>query len=46
MSDTTYRLLGMAFNQLKHNSNWNNTLLKKTIMKLTDSAYRDQASAF
>merc|ERR1711975_18729 len=36
MTDSTYRLLGIALNQLKHNSNWNSILLKKTILKLTD----------
>merc|ERR1711862_208820 len=46
MSDSTYRLLGAALNQLKHNSNWNNILLKKTLLKMTDSAYRDQAAGF
>merc|ERR1712159_912959 len=46
MTDSTYRLLGQFLNQLKHHSNWKNILLKKTILKLTDSAYRDQAAAF
>merc|ERR1712048_660614 len=46
MTDSTYRLLGQCLNQFKHHSNWKNILLKKTILKLTDSAYRDQAAAF
>jgi len=46
MSDSTYRLLGAALNQLKFNSNYSNILLKKTIMKMTDSAYAMQAAAF
>merc|ERR1711976_751974 len=46
MTDSTYRLLGQYLNQLKHHSNWKNILLKKTVLKLTDSAYRDQAAAF
>merc|ERR1712048_210465 len=39
-------LLGACLNQLKHNSNWNNILLKKTCMKLLDVNYRDQSAAF
>merc|ERR1711976_432137 len=46
ITDSTYRLLGQYLNQLKHHSNWKNILLKKTVLKLTDSAYRDQAAAF
>jgi len=46
MSDSTYRLMGAAINQLKFNSNYSNILLKKTIMKMTDSAYAMQAAAF
>merc|ERR1711963_1371676 len=37
MTDSTYRLLGQFLNQLKYHSNWKNILLKKTILKLTDS---------
>merc|ERR1712151_988862 len=46
MTDSTYRLLGQFLNQLKYHSNWKNILLKKTLLKLTDSAYRDQSAAF
>jgi len=46
MSDSTYRLLGAALNQLKFNSNYSNILLKKTMLKMTDSAYAMQAAAF
>merc|ERR1712160_63384 len=46
MSDSTYRLLGAALNQLKFNSNYSNILIKKTMLKMTDSAYAMQAAAF
>merc|ERR1712226_40802 len=46
MSDSTYRLLGAALNQLKYNSNFSNILLKKTLLKMTDSAYAMQSAAF
>merc|ERR1712054_525691 len=46
MSDSTYRLLGAALNQLKYNSNFSNILLKKTLLKMTDTGYALQAAAF